>query len=698
MAFPRMNNISFWGAQMCHLSRCCLITASVSDYLTYGFATMLHNNISRSYKAHSMYGICKNTVHSWNESRLKGEEFPDMNWRATSTKDRFTNLINFPSVVRESLTHTPLKGHVNHYTPLPRQGWNSQYGYASIDKMLQGKQGPKVFNGGTFGTSGWNQNPKVLEHGALVVGKFYSTAEAEQAISLKKVNLNLSEEISKLKSTDKIIQLIAHPDTQLYCSKQIKSNPGKMTAGVDQITVDAISVKSLHDVANKLKMGKYQFIPAGRDWIPKPGKTELRPLGIADEQIIQKAFSVVLEQIYEPTFSKHSHGFRPGRGCHSALLQLKQQFQNCTWVIQADITKCFDNFDHSVLLNILKKKIHCKITLKTIHRMVKAGYINMGKVTENKITGSESVLSLLLCNIYQNELDQFMEKLMAQYNIKKTASENNQYARIWRNMNAAFQAGDLMLRKKLRKVLHTVPRYDPKDPEFLGVRYVRYMDDFVIGVIGPRSFVVQVKEQVELFLREKLQLDLNKSNTKITHLGTGIVSFLGVHIRQPNHNENKLIVTKMIAGKLQKSSIHLNLILNAPQKKIIKGLVRKKFLKWTKSGRLRSTSVARVVNWDHSNIVKYYNAVIWGLWNYYSFANNKSGLGYLVQLQKASCALTLARKHKVIGRRKIYRRFGSNLMDPQTKVYLNIPHDLFKNTFEFKTSDPEFGLNFQQQM
>lgn len=513
-------------------------------------------------------------------------------------------------------------------------------------------------------------------------------SEGNQATNKNRVDLkfNLSEEISTLVSTDKLIELIANINTLLYAYETIKSKPGNMTPGVDKtVTLDGISLSGLTRAAGKLRVGKYQFLPARRTWIPKPGKVEKRPHPFGDgiasprEKIIQKAVTLVQSLLYDPTFSSNSHGFRPGLGCHTALKQVKRQFQNVNWVIEGDITKCFDTISHDILLNILKEKIKCKITIKTIRRMLQAGYIDLSQFVENKDKGTPqgSVLSPQLCNIYMDKLDKKMEELQGKYNLKNARRKNNRYHKVDRRVRKAFAEGNYAEGYKLRKLKWTMSRFDMKDPNFRRVYYVRYADDFVVGVTGPLEFAKAIKNEIEVFLSEELRLELNNSKTKISHQKTDGFFFLGTQIVKTKGE--KLIVAKKLAGKMTKSATNVNLRFKAPLAIIIKKLVEKKIFKWTEHNKLRRTSVARLVNWDHRNIVKYYTSVIHGQFNYYSFVDNMNRLKRVLHLVKKSCAQTLARKHKLIGTRKVYRRYGKHLKDPITNSTQRMPRN-FKIT------------------
>lgn len=280
-----------------------------------------------------------------------------------------------------------------------------------------------------------------------------------------------------------------------------------------------------------------------------------------------------------------------------------------------------------------------------------------------------------------NELDQFMDSLQVKFNRKSSRRKNPAWHKLNRRINKEFKAGNIERGCQIRKEKWHTPSYDMHDGDFKRIYYVRYAYYFVIGVTGPFSFAKQVKQEVEAFLREEMKLELNNSKTKISHIRQQGFTFLGTNIKGPSF-KHKLIVTKKIRGKCQKRAANGNLFLYAPQEAILRKLVEKKFLKFTPHGKLRRTSLGRLVNRDHRNILKYYSAMIYGQYNYYSFATNIGRQGFILKQQKASCALTLARKMKIQGRRKVYRKFGYDLRDPVTGTKQVYPQS-FKITGKF---------------
>nr|ACM51426.1 putative maturase/reverse transcriptase [Caulerpa filiformis] len=147
--------------------------------------------------------------------------------------------------------------------------------------------------------------------------------------------------------------------------------------------------------------------------IPKPGKKVMRPLDIQGK-IVQEIVRRILEAIFEPVFLDVSHGFRPGKSCHSALSQIEKRFQGMYWIIEGDITGCYDNIPHSTLVNILRKRIRDERFISLIWKFLRAGYLYSGKIiTHPTLIGTPrgSIISPLLANIYLNELDRWVSDL-----------------------------------------------------------------------------------------------------------------------------------------------------------------------------------------------------------------------------------------------------------------------------------------------
>ena len=233
-------------------------------------------------------------------------------------------------------------------------------------------------------------------------------------------NATRGSEVKKTHNSNEVnIKVISNYKNLVSAYELIKSNPGNMTKGVSNETLDGMDQRYLENVQQKLKAGKYQFNPARRIQIPKPGKNETRPLTIASprEKIVQKAIQLVMERLYEPIFLPSSHGFRPGRGTHTAMKQLESQFQSVRYVIEADFSKAFDSIQHDALMNIIKERVKCEKTLKLIKSGLKAGFIEFGELHKNLATGTPqgSILSPLLCNVFLHQLDEFVEKLKLEY-------------------------------------------------------------------------------------------------------------------------------------------------------------------------------------------------------------------------------------------------------------------------------------------
>jgi group II intron reverse transcriptase/maturase len=519
--------------------------------------------------------------------------------------------------------------------------------------------------------------------------KSSAKARAEMGGGLKSL-YELNAKDPKAVNT-KVIHVIASVITLTLAYETIKSKPGNMTPAQDGKTLDRVGKQYLVNLSANLKAGKFKFSPKKkrRIYMPKPGKSELRPLTIASprDKIVLKAMELVLTGIYEPSFLPTSHGFRPGRGIHTALKMIDQVSKNANWFVEADISKCFDSIDHSILMKIICKRINCSKTLALIRRALKAGYIVPDvpfAQTGDVGTPQGSVVSPLLCNIYMHELDLFMQDQMQRLNIGKPRRQNPQYSKY---LNKLAKTTHIPGRIKLRKLMKKVPSADPMDPQFIRVKYVRYADDLIISVLGPYKLAVDVKQRMEVFLKEELKLQVSATKTLITNTKRDRAKFLGTLIRTGRSSEKPYKRHKH--GR--KVRVTPRVSLHAPMKKLFDKLKTQGFVKQNNAyGWVTPTALRRIVNMDHADIVGYYNTVVRGILNYYSFADNRKSLGRVVRALQMSCARTLALKYKLRFAAKVFKKYGKYLKDPDSETKFYLP-STYKRTRTFY-EQAEMGL------
>ena len=157
---------------------------------------------------------------------------------------------------------------------------------------------------------------------------------------------------------------------------KLYSNAGAMTPGVTGETVDGMSLAKIEVIINALRGERYRWRPVKRIYIPKKNGKQ-RPLGLPSwsDKLVAEVVRLLLEAYYEPQFSGRSHGFRPGRGCHTALSEVVEVWKGTHWFIEGDISDCFGSLDHDLMVGILAEKIHDGRFLRLINRMLKAGYL-----------------------------------------------------------------------------------------------------------------------------------------------------------------------------------------------------------------------------------------------------------------------------------------------------------------------------------
>lgn len=230
----------------------------------------------------------------------------------------------------------------------------------------------------------------------------------------------------------RLYRYLLRPDIYFVAYQRLYSNKGAGTKGITEDTADGFSEKYVERIIEALKAETYHPKPVRRTYIKK-SNGKMRPLGLPTfaDKLVQEIIRMILEAVYEPTFSDYSHGFRPGRSCHTALAQAKKEFTGARWFIEGDIKGCFDNINHAVLMEIISKKIKDARFLKLIRSFLKAGYMEDWKYHETYSGCPQGgIISPVLANIYLNELDNHVMKLKKDFDVEATAPYTPEYTAI----------------------------------------------------------------------------------------------------------------------------------------------------------------------------------------------------------------------------------------------------------------------------
>jgi group II intron reverse transcriptase/maturase len=332
---------------------------------------------------------------------------------------------------------------------------------------------------------------------------------------------------------DELYRQLFNPQLYLLAYGRIYANHGAMTPGVTQETVDGMSMGKIGRIIDAMRHERYRFRPVRRVHIPKKnGKT--RPLGLPtwSDKLVGEVVRLLLEAYYEPRFSDRSHGFRLGRGCHTALREVANTWTGTAWFIEGDISDCFGSLDHQVMIDTLAEKIHNDRFLRLVRNMLQAGYLEdwrWGATLSGAPQGG--VASPILSNIYLHKLDSFVEKvLIPEYTRGSRRARNPAYLEVAGLLAKARRRGDRAQARALLRRMRTLPSSDPNDPEYRRLRYCRYADDHLLGFAGPKAEAEEIKQRLAAFLRDELKLELSQDKTLITHARTGAARFLGYEI------------------------------------------------------------------------------------------------------------------------------------------------------------------------
>ena len=426
---------------------------------------------------------------------------------------------------------------------------------------------------------------------------------------------------------DELYRQLFNPQLYLLAYGRLYSNQGAMTAGVDGETVDGMSAQKIGRIVDALRHERYRFKPARRVYIPKKNGKK-RPLGLPSwsDKLVGEVIRLLLEAYYEPRFSARSHGFRPRRGCHTALSEVAERWTGTTWFIEGDISDCFGSLDHEVMLSTLAENIRDNRFLRLLRNMLQAGYLE-DWVWNATLSGAPQggVVSPILSNIYLDRLDRFVETvLIPEYTRGDLRRNNNEFDRVRMAANRAYKRGDRQRASALRKQLRGMPSKDPDDPGYRRLRYARYADDHLLGFTGPKAEAEQIKQRLAQFLLDDLKLELSQGKTLVTHARTGAARFLGYEITV-QHSQVRRKVNGVIGLRVPRDVIKTK---SAP------------YLKLGKPERR-----TELINRDDPVIIGTYGSEYRGLVQYYLLAGDVSRLNRFRWNAETSMLKTLTAKH-----------------------------------------------------
>lgn len=426
-------------------------------------------------------------------------------------------------------------------------------------------------------------------------------------------------------------------DMYYIAYKKLKSKPGMFNPSEHGDLPSYV----LDDIIERLQIGDFKFTPVNK---VKLFKGKSCNLGNTNDKLVQEVIRLVLESIYEPIFKDTSHGFRPNRGCHTAIKAIYTKFTGCTWWVRGCNNICSNSIDQDKLIELLEKKIDDQRFLELIRKYINAGHLYSNWYKRDIIgTFSDMIVNPIFVNIFLHELDVYMEGLKNEYNRPKliTCSLTEES-----ELKSNKSDKELKIRKFKNNIKYlktdenkTVKDYNRK------LMYIRHMDDWVIAVNGSYKETVEIFNKVKLFCKG-IGLKVSNDKIKITNSYKENILFLGTYIKH-----------SMFYSLPQGKSNVNGLLLQAPLD-IIKGML-------TKNGFLKYSKPQVKVSWvplTAHQIVQKGNSVWKGYLNYYRYVHNKGDLTTKVyRVVKDVVLITLARKFKLRTKSQVIKRFGKDI-------------------------------------
>lgn len=468
------------------------------------------------------------------------------------------------------------------------------------------------------------------------------------------------------KSLERLYRQLFNEELYEKAYAEIYASEGSITPGSSDNTLDGMSHKRIAEIIQRVRTATYRWNPVRRTYMPK-GDGRRRQLGIhsGDDKLLQAAMKILLEAYYEPQFSRRSHGFRPGRGCHTALRQIRESHRDTSWFIEGDIKGCFDNIDHETLLGIMGDKIRDQRFLNLVKHLMRSGYMEDWKWYGTYSGAPQGgIISPLLANVYLDAFDRWVEKeLLPHYNygslMEKGRKRNPEYRHYEYKRRQAKRKGDVEAYRRYGQLMRKVPSI-VDDDSYRKLEYIRFADDFLLSFAGPKSEAEEIRDRISEFLEGELNLELSNEKSLITHARDGKARFLGYDLCVMQSDERRTANGAIWLG-------------------VPREVRQKAKRKYTKNGK----AVHRpelLLNSDY-DIVARFQAEYRGLVQYYQMAHNVHRLQEVEWVTATSLLKTLAGKHKTTVNNIVKKHKSTRTVNGRT-------YRVFEATVERKGKEP----------
>jgi group II intron reverse transcriptase/maturase len=431
---------------------------------------------------------------------------------------------------------------------------------------------------------------------------------------------------------------------------KLVKNKGSQTPGPDYHIINSLTKQKILELKTAVLSKSFTWIGVRQLMIPKPFVTgKLRPLGIPaiNDRLVQEVLRSIIEPIFELDFSNNSYGFRPNRSCHLCLKHINTRMKDSIWYIEGDIKSYFDNIDHSILISLITKRVKDPLIINLIKSGLKARVFTQFNRTYTPEIGTPQaeILSPLLSNIYLHELDLFMVKISEEYqgHIKPIQRKRN-----------PLQIKLLRSSRKSEYYNLRIPSRISNEVGYRNCKYIRYADDFLVGVIGPREIAIEIRTKIEKFLKEELKIILSVEKTKVTHISKGI-PFLGYLF-----SRRSIIIRQRYSGTYYNRKMTIP-TLDVNIKKVISRLAEAGFC--DKDG--SPTPAFRFLRLPQSEINTKVNNILRELSEWCSIAGNrKRAIAYVAYIIRYSIAKVYAAKFKMKTVARVFKIGRNNLSKP----------------------------------